>query len=84
MREERARGRLNKRAVAPGSARTGRLVTAAGLIMLAAFLGFVAGSLAAMQRFGFGLAAAVLIDITLVRAIRLPPTEPMKLVGRWS
>ena len=43
-------------AVAVGLAKTGRIVTAAGLIMFAAFMGFVAGSIVGLQQFGFGLA----------------------------
>ena len=40
----------------PGSPETGRIVTAAGLVMFAAFFGFVAGSIVGLQQFGFGLA----------------------------
>ncbi len=82
MREEWDRTHVNEQAVSLGLAKTGRLVTAAGLVMFAAFMGFVAGSLVGLQQFGFGLAAAVLIDITLVRAILLP--SAMKLFGRWN
>jgi hypothetical protein len=72
----------NERAVARGLAKTGRLVTAAGLIMVAAFSGFVAGSIVGLQQFGFGLAAAILIDVTIVRALLVP--SAMKLFGRWN
>ena len=82
MREEWDKTHDNEAAVALGLAKTGRLVTAAGLIMFAAFMGFVSGSLVGLQQFGFGLAAAVLIDITLVRAVLLPAA--MKLFGRWN
>ena len=44
MREEWDAGKRNEEAVATGLAKTGRIVTAAGLIMVAAFMGFVAGS----------------------------------------
>ena len=50
----------NKRAVAHGLERTGRIITAAALIMVAAFSGFVAGRVAGLQEFGLGLALAVL------------------------
>lgn len=82
MREEWDGGASNERAVSVGLARTGRIVTAAGLIMFAAFMGFVAGSILGLQQFGFGLATAILIDITLVRALLLPAA--MKLFGRWN
>jgi uncharacterized membrane protein YdfJ with MMPL/SSD domain len=82
MREEWDATHDNQRAVALGLAKTGRLVTAAGLIMFAAFMGFVAGSFVDLQQFGFGLAAAILIDVTIVRALLLP--SAMRLFGRWN
>jgi putative drug exporter of the RND superfamily len=82
MREEWDTGRTNEDAVSAGLAKTGRLVTAAGLVMFAAFMGFVAGSILGLQQFGFGLAMAILIDITIVRALLLP--SAMKLFGRWN
>ena len=44
--------------------------------------GFVAGSVVGLQQFGFGLAAAILIDVTIVRALLVP--SAMKLFGRWN
>jgi RND superfamily putative drug exporter len=82
MREEWDAGRDNEGAVAYGLARTGRIVTAAGLVMFAAFMGFVAGSIVGLQQFGFGLATAILIDVTIVRALLVPSV--MKLFGRWN
>jgi uncharacterized membrane protein YdfJ with MMPL/SSD domain len=82
MREEWDNGKSNEEAVGEGLAVTGRLVTAAGLIMFAAFMGFVAGSIVGLQQFGFGLAAAVLIDVTIVRALLVP--SAMALFGRWN
>ncbi|MBD0330727.1 MAG: MMPL family transporter [Thermoleophilia bacterium] len=82
MREAWDAGAPNERAVALGLARTGRLVTAAGLIMFAAFSGFVAGSIVGLQQFGAGLAVAILVDVTIVRALLVP--SAMKLFGRWN
>jgi len=82
MREEWDRTKDNVTAVATGLAKTGRLVTAAGIIMFAAFMGFVAGSLVGLQQFGFGLAAAIIIDVTIIRALLVPSV--MKLFGRWN
>jgi putative drug exporter of the RND superfamily len=82
MREEWDRTHDNVLAVTSGLARTGRLVTAAGLIMFAAFMGFVAGSIVGLQQFGFGLAAAIFIDVTIIRALLVPSV--MKLFGRWN
>jgi RND superfamily putative drug exporter len=82
MREEWDNGATNEEAVVLGLTKTGRLVTAAGLIMFAAFSGFVAGSVVGLQQFGFGLAAAILIDVTIVRALLVP--SAMKLFGKWN
>jgi RND superfamily putative drug exporter len=82
MREEWDRTGDNVLAVTSGLAKTGRLVTAAGLIMFAAFMGFVAGSIVGLQQFGFGLAAAIFIDVTIIRALLVPSI--MKLFGRWN
>ena len=62
----------NGRAVAHGLERTGRIITAAALIMVVAFSGFVAGRVAGLQEFGVGLSLAVLLDATLVRMILVP------------
>jgi RND superfamily putative drug exporter len=82
MREEWDRTGDNVTAVATGLAKTGRLVTAAGIVMFAAFMGFVAGSEVGLQQFGFGLATAIIIDVTLIRALLVPSI--MKLFGRWN
>jgi RND superfamily putative drug exporter len=82
MREEWDATRNNAAAVTQGLAKTGRLVTAAGLIMFAAFMGFVAGSIVGLQQFGLGLAAAILIDVTIIRALLVP--SAMKIFGRWN
>ena len=82
MREEWDETQDNVRAVSLGLAKTGRIVTAAGLIMFAAFMGFVAGSIVGLQQFGFGLAMAILIDVTIVRALLVP--SAMALFGRWN
>ncbi|HEY2543272.1 MAG TPA: MMPL family transporter [Gaiellaceae bacterium] len=72
----------NTRAVAHGLERTGRVVTAAAIIMIAAFSGFAVGHVAGLQEFGIGLALAVLIDATVVRALLVPSL--MAIFGRWN
>jgi RND superfamily putative drug exporter len=69
-------------AIAMGLQKTGRIVTAAAAIMVAAFSGFVLGSLLGLRQFGWGLAVAIFIDATLVRALLVPAL--MKLMGRWN
>jgi RND superfamily putative drug exporter len=82
MREEWDAGRDNESAVAHGLERTGRIITAAAIIMIAAFSGFMAGSFVGLQQFGVGLAVAIFLDATLVRAILVPAA--MKLLGHWN
>jgi uncharacterized membrane protein YdfJ with MMPL/SSD domain len=82
MREEWDRRHDNEDAVARGLERTGRIITAAAVIMVAAFSGFMFGSFVAMQQFGVGLAAAIVLDATIVRALLVPAT--MKLLGHWN
>jgi len=72
----------NTRAVAHGLERTGRIITAAAVIMMAAFLGFAGGRIASLQVLGVGLALAVLIDATIVRAVLVPSF--MAVFGRYN
>jgi RND superfamily putative drug exporter len=69
-------------AVALGLARTGRVVTAAALIMSIAFAALITAQVAFMRIFGLGLTLAVLVDATLVRMALLPSF--MRLMGRWN
>ncbi len=72
----------NEQAVAHGLERTGRIVTAAAAIMVAAFSGFVVGRVSALQQLGVGLSLAVLVDATIVRALLVPSL--MAVLGRWN
>jgi RND superfamily putative drug exporter len=72
MRELYDSGLSNEEAVGQGLQRTGRIVSAAAIILVAAFSGFLFGSLVAFQQFGLGLAAGILIDATLIRMILVP------------
>jgi putative drug exporter of the RND superfamily len=58
------------------------VVTSAAVVMVAVFSVFAALSLLMFKQFGVGLATAILIDATLVRAVLLPAT--MKLLGAWN
>jgi RND superfamily putative drug exporter len=82
MREEWDNGRDNREAVAYGLERTGRIVTAAAIVMVAAFSGFVAGRIVGLQEFGIGLAVAIFVDATLVRALLVPSL--MAIFGRYN
>ena len=62
--------------------RTAGTVTSAAIIMVAVFGLFATLSMIMMQQMGFGLAVAVLIDATVIRAVLVPAT--MKLLGEWN
>ena len=82
MREEWERTRDNETAVTLGLERTGRIITAAAAIMVAAFAGLSAASIVGLQELGIGLAVAVLLDASVVRALLVPSL--MSLLGRWN
>jgi RND superfamily putative drug exporter len=82
IREEWERGGDTTEAVARGLERTGGIVTSAAAIMVAIFGSFLLVVVPEMKQMGFGLAAAVLIDATLVRAMLVPAF--MRLMGRWN
>jgi putative drug exporter of the RND superfamily len=82
MREEYDRTGNNATAVADGLAATARVITAAAAIMILVFSAFVLGDDRAIKLFGFGLAAAVFLDATIVRLVLVPAT--MELLGDWN
>jgi RND superfamily putative drug exporter len=82
MREAHDRGSSDAQAITNGLANTGGVVSAAALIMVGAFSGLVAGHVAGLQELGVGLAAGVIVDVTLVRGLVLPAV--MGLLGRLS
>ncbi len=69
-------------AIASGLERSGRVVSAAALIMAIAFSGFVDGRIPGLQQFGLGLCLAVALDATLIRMLLVPAM--MTLLGRWN
>ena len=76
------RGESTSDAVNHGIKSTASVVTAAAVVMVAVFGIFATLSFIDMKQFGVGLAAAALIDATLVRGVLLPAT--MKLLGDWN
>jgi uncharacterized membrane protein YdfJ with MMPL/SSD domain len=75
-------GMATEQAVAAGIKRTAGVVTSAAAVMIAVFGIFATLNVLEMKQMGVGLAAAILIDATLVRAVLLPAT--MKLLGDWN
>jgi RND superfamily putative drug exporter len=68
--------------VALGLARTGRVITAAALVMSISFAALIAAQVSFMRMFGIGLTLAVLADATLVRMVLVPAF--MHMLGRWN
>ena len=72
----------NDDSVALGLARTGRVITAAALVMSISFAALIAAQVQFMRMFGLGLTLAVLVDATLVRVVLVPAF--MHVLGRWN
>jgi uncharacterized membrane protein YdfJ with MMPL/SSD domain len=79
IREARDRGLSTEEAVAHGIKTTAGVVTSAAIVMVCVFAVFATGSIILLQQLGVGLAAAILIDATIVRAVLLPAS--MLLLG---
>ena len=79
IREEYHRGHSNIDSVVEGLGATAKVITAAALIMISVFLGFVASPGPIVKMMGIGLATAVAVDATIVRMVLVPST--MALVG---
>jgi RND superfamily putative drug exporter len=72
----------NDESVALGVARTGRVITAAALVMSMSFAALIAAHVSFMRMFGLGLTLAVFADATLVRMVLVPAF--MHVMGRWN
>ncbi len=75
-------GESTEDAVLHGISRTAPSVTSAAAVMVAVFAIFATLSLLQFKQMGFGLAVAIAVDATVVRAVLLPAT--MKILGRWN
>ena len=82
IREAYDRGMSTENAIAFGIKSTAGVVTSAAVVMVCVFAVFATLSMLIFKQFGVGLAAAILIDATIVRAVLLPAT--MKLLGDWN
>ncbi|TMC74665.1 MAG: MMPL family transporter [Chloroflexi bacterium] len=80
IQEEYLRTGNNTAAVASGLERSGRLITGAAAIMVGVFIAFALADVVIIKSVGLGLAIAVALDATLVRALVVPAT--MRLLGR--
>jgi RND superfamily putative drug exporter len=82
IKEARDAGYSDSEAVAVGLERTGRIVTAAALLLSIAIGAFVTSQIIFIKELGLGTAIAVLIDATIIRALLVPAL--MELLGRWN
>jgi uncharacterized membrane protein YdfJ with MMPL/SSD domain len=82
IREAYDGGMNTEQAVAHGIKTTAGVVTSAAFVMVCVFSVFATLQILILKQFGVGLAAAILIDATIVRAVLLPAT--MKLLGDWN
>jgi RND superfamily putative drug exporter len=69
-------------AVMLGLQRSGRIITAAALILAAVFSAFVTSGVTSMKLIGFGVSFAILLDATIIRALLVPAL--MRIAGRWN
>jgi putative drug exporter of the RND superfamily len=82
MREEFDRTGSTSTAVVRGIGRTGRLVTSAALILFLAFTALASGPGTDLKMFATGLAAGIILDATVIRALIVPAV--ISLMGRWN
>jgi len=82
MREAYDESGDTNRAIALGLARTGKLVTSAALVLMFAFFVLSTGPGVDIKQFGIGLAAGIIFDATVIRALLVPAL--MRLFGSWN
>ena len=82
MRESYDRVHDTNEAIAMGLARTGKLVTSAALVLMFAFFVLSTGPSVDIKQFGIGLAAGIIFDATVIRALLVPSI--MTLMGSWN
>lgn len=82
IKEEFDRSNDNDKAIIFGISNSARIITAAALILAVVFGSFVTSSITSVKILGLGVAVAILIDATIIRAILVPAT--MKLLGKYN
>ena len=82
IREEHLEGRNNVESVATGLQRSARIITAAALLLAVVFAAFVTSGVTSIKFMGLGVAFAVLLDATLIRALLVPAL--MRLFGEFN
>jgi RND superfamily putative drug exporter len=82
VREEWERSGDNAESVAIGLQRSGRIISSAAIIVVVVAISFVSADVILVKALGFGIALAVFLDATIVRALLVPAT--MRLMGHWN
>ncbi len=82
IKEQRDLGADNAEAVATGIGRTGRIISAAALMIAVVFLAFAVSPVFFMKQIAVGMAVGVLVDATIVRGLLVPAL--MRLLGEWN
>src|SRR5690606_8583811 len=82
IKEQHEAGASNEDAVAIGIGRTGRIITAAAVMIAVVFLAFAVSPVFFMKQIAVGMAVGVIIDTTIVRALLVPAL--MRLFGEWN
>jgi putative drug exporter of the RND superfamily len=80
--EEHRKGLDTRAAVVRGLQRSGRIITAAALLLAVVFATFVTSGVTSIKQLGLGVAFAILLDATVVRGLLVPAL--MRLLGRWN
>ena len=82
IREEHLLGKSNVESVATGLQRSARIITAAAVLLAVVFAAFITSGVTSIKTMGFGVALAVIIDATLIRALLVPAL--MRLLGEQN
>lgn len=83
IRERYLETRDTNDAISYGLARTSRIISSAGLVMIVVFFAFSAGALLPIKHLAYGLGIAVLVDLTLVRLVLVPATMTLLGDANW-
>lgn len=82
IKEEHDAGKSNVDSVALGLQKSARIITAAAFILAIVFAAFIISGVTSIKSMGFGIAFAILLDATLIRALLVPAL--MRLFGDWN
>ncbi len=82
IKEEHDAGHGNEESVAKGLQRSARIITAAALLLAVVFAAFLTSGVTSIKTLGFGVAFAILLDASIIRALLVPAL--MRLFGEWN